>query len=132
VVQHLVALLTAVFADVAALIEEREARQPICPLGRPTPRAEILRNVFTRYYAEGVQPYLADVSVQTERWLEALDELRALQLTDAPPGFDAQTAIILDHDARGSEWQALVQARDRHTRAWQDLLRRCGLGPGTD
>lgn len=126
------ALLTMVFDDVADWIEAREAQRPLCPLGRPTPRAEILRNVFTRYYAQQVQPYLADVSDQTERWLEALDTLRDLQRSDGPPGFDARVATIIDPDAVDSEWQRLVLARNRHTRAWQDVLGRCGLAPGTD
>ena len=126
------ALLTAVFDDVADWIELREAQRPVCPLGRPTPAAEILRNVFWRYYAARVQPYLANVSTRAERWLEAMEALRGVQPAEAPAGFDARVAPVLDRYAQDSEWQRLVQARDRHTRAWQALLERCNLGPGSD
>ena len=123
------ALMRITLEDVSAAMETRESRRPVCPLGRPTPDARILENLFQRYYAgvtsEGalaVQPFLADLSSGYRRWLDALVQLRRAQRTQAPEGFSA----VADLQA---EWQALVRARDRHTQLWQDLLERCGLEP---
>ncbi|MDZ7825615.1 MAG: DUF3080 family protein [Gammaproteobacteria bacterium] len=123
------ALMRITLEDVSAAMETRESRRPVCPLGRPTPDARILENLFQRYYAgvsaEGapaVQPFLADLSSDYRRWLDALVQLRRAQRTQAPDGFSA----VADLQA---EWQALVRARDRHTQLWQDLLERCGLEP---
>lgn len=123
------ALMRITLEDVSAAMTERESRRPVCPLGRPTPDARILENVFQRYYAgvtaEGapaVQPFLADLSSEYRRWLDALVRLQRVQRVSAPGGFSA----VADLQA---EWQALVRARDRHTRLWQDLLGGCGLAP---
>ncbi|HSG91636.1 MAG TPA: DUF3080 family protein [Pseudomonadales bacterium] len=124
-----VALLTAVLADVADWLEARERERPLCPLGRPTPDARILLNLFTRYYAGAVQPYLAAVSTETQRWLDALAALLAAQRLAPPAEFEAAVAGLLGGAGRGTEWQALVAARDRHTRAWQTLLGACDLAP---
>lgn len=124
-----VALLTLALEEVAGHLEAREAERPVCPQGIPTDRARILQNVFTRYYAGAVQPYLAAVDGELRPWFAALAALRAAQEATAPAGFDAATAPIVDPAAAGSEWSRLVAARDRHTQAWQDLLDRCDLAP---
>jgi hypothetical protein len=124
-----VARLTQAFDDVAAIIERRERARPLCPQGLPTDRAQILRNLFTRYYAGGVQPYLAELDAELRPWFEALEALRGPEERPAPPGFDAAVAPMLGAATPDSEWSRLLAARDRHTRAWQDLLSRCGLSP---
>jgi hypothetical protein len=124
-----VALMRATLDQVAEAMETRQSQRAICPLGRPTPDARILENLFQRYYAgvtagdaPAVQPFLADLSSDYRRWLDALVRLKQVQRVQAPRGFSA----VADLQA---EWQALVRARDRHTRLWQDLLEGCGLAP---
>lgn len=124
-----IALLALALEEVAGHLEAREAERPVCPQGIPTDRARILQNVFTRYYAGAVQPYLAAVDAELRPWFAALAALRAAQGADAPAGFDAATAPIVDPAVPGGEWSRLVAARDRHTQAWQDLLGRCDLAP---
>lgn len=123
------ALMRTTLEAVSAAMETRRSERPVCPLGRPTPDARILENLFQRYYAgvtardaPAVQPFLADLSSDYRRWLDALVRLERVQRAPPPENFSA----VADLQA---EWQALVRARDRHTRLWQDLLEQCGLGP---
>lgn len=131
-----VALLTVVLGQVADWLEARARTRPICPQHVATPRAQILSNVFAHYYAGRVQPYLADVSGEAGRWLDALAALRAAQRVTPPAGFETGAAPLLSHvgasgAGRGAEWDRFVAARDRHTRAWQQVLEQCAMAPGS-
>ena len=98
-----------------------EAHAPLCPAGRPGERARILENLFLRYYAQGVQPYLGAVDRAATSWHDALAALAAA--SEAPAG-------VLQPDPVRRAVERLRGARDRHTRLWQDVLGGCGLGPG--
>jgi hypothetical protein len=113
------AVLTAHLDAVSARLE---AHQPLCPSGRAGERAHILENVFLRYYAQGVQPYLGAVDRAGWAWREALTALAASGA--APVG-------VLRPDPVSRAAERMRAARDRHTRLWQDVLAGCGLGPGT-
>lgn len=119
-----IVLLGETMQRVAELLEQRQAERPLCPQGVATPRAETLNNVFTRYYASEVQPYLADVHRGYGRWLEALKTLYEAQLIRPPE-------LMADYH-RGvlqAEWDDYIAARDRHTRVWQEVLQGCDLAP---
>ncbi|MEC8847712.1 MAG: DUF3080 family protein, partial [Pseudomonadota bacterium] len=60
--------------------------------------------------------------------LKALAPLLAAAPAEAPAAFEryAQRALST---APGSLWADLADARQRHTLAWQRLLRGCGLMP---
>jgi len=123
---HLTHLLDAA----ADAIESRLERLPVCYHNRPNPQAEILRNVFTRFYAQEIQGYLATVHQQGIRWLELQQQIMApLPVPDATMPYYRQVAST---DAPNSLWQAYTTARDRHTAAWQQLLGQCGMMPGLD
>ena len=117
-------LLTRALDQAATLLERRQAERPLCPQGLPTPRAETLNNVFTRYYAAEVQPWLANVHRGYGRWLQALEGLLAAQLV-APPEVMAR----YHEDVLRAEWDAYISARDRHTEVWQEVLQGCDLAP---
>lgn len=117
-------LLTATMTAVADMLEQRQVERPLCPQGRPTPRAETLNNVFTRYYAAQVQPYLAGVHRVYGGWLKALQELHEAQLVEPPPAMKRYHAEVLQ-----AEWRTYVAARDRHTQVWQEVLQHCNLAP---
>lgn len=105
------------------------ARQfPACPMGRVTPRARILQNVFTRYYAGRVQPWLAYLEQTGGAWLDAQQQLLATESVDTPVLFKRWSQRMLS-DGDGSLMRQLRSARERHVQAWQAVLDQCGLMP---
>jgi hypothetical protein len=105
-----------------------ESARP-CPQQRPTPQARVLHTVFTQYYAGRTQPYMAAVQRGGRRWLELHARLLASQQVAPPPAFTRFRRLALAI-GEGSLWAQWLQARDRHVRAWQQVLGACGLMPG--
>lgn len=116
--------LEVLAAELDAVADALEGRGVLCPAGRVTERARILDNVFRRYYVGRVQPYLAAVDGAATAWAAALVRLAEAQDVPAP---DA-----LAPDPARRSLARMRAARDRHTRAWQDTLRACSLGPFGD
>jgi hypothetical protein len=115
--------------DAATTALQTAYAAPVCPQQRPTPRARVLHRVFTDYYAARVQPYLADVQTGGRAWLGAHARLLSSQRVEPPAAFARFSKFALD-DGDGSLWQGWINARDRHVRAWQQMLGQCGLMPG--
>lgn len=108
------------------LLEERQHERPACPLGQPTPRGRLLQNLFVKYYAGQLQPYLAEAHQRGLRWSSALQRLaRAPQVPAATRDYLLRLA-----GERDSLWSGFQMATRRHVRAWQDTLRACQLAPG--
>lgn len=119
------ALLTQGLAQSAAAIETRLAGRPICFNQKPNNQSKILWNVFINYYVGRLQPYLARVEREGRAWSE--HNLAILTPISAVP----QTQIYRDYfDPQGAIWSDYLQARNRHTAAWQAILEQCGLRPG--
>lgn len=110
----------------STLLEQRQARRPVCPLGQATPRGRILQNVFVKFYAGGLQPYLAQVDQRGRRWQAALQRLQEVD------GIPSATRAHLQRLAgeEDSLWREFRAATARHVEAWQALLNSCGLAPG--
>lgn len=108
------------------LLEQRQARRPVCPQGRPTPRGRILQNIFVKFYAGSLQPYLAQVDQRGQQWQTALQHLQAVG------GIPPATRDYLERltGKQDSLWQDFRAATARHVKAWQTLLNSCGLAPG--
>jgi hypothetical protein len=108
------------------LLEQRQQRRPLCPLGQATPRGRILQNIFVKFYAGGLQPYLAAVDQRGQRWQAALRQLQGIE------GIPPATGTYLERLAgeRDSLWMDFRAATARHVKAWQALLNSCGLAPG--
>lgn len=100
----------------------------LCPQGRPTPRARVFETVFYRYYAGALQPYLSALHRHGDRTLDTLAPLLDAGQAIAPEAFVRYADRHLKRGP-GSLWADLEAARDRHTLAWQGLLRDCGLMP---
>ncbi len=122
-------LLTAYLTQTAQTIEQRLAQRPMCFKQQTTPQANILRNVFQKYYAGAVQPYMAEVQRHADSWLSVNQQLWH---------FFAETGVLSESMQHYRElwfggqglWPGYEQARNRHTRAWQEILTQCGLMPG--
>lgn len=121
-------LLSQTLEHTAQALDRRQQRASLCPQQRPTPKARILLNVFNKYYAGEVQPYMARVDRSGQRW-KALHQQLLNNLPATPAMRDYQWHIFADTNP-DSLWQGYIQARDHHTRSWQATLRHCNLMPG--
>lgn len=126
---HQLQRLTGALAGAVQLLEEREGQRPLCPQGRPTPRAKRVNAVFLRYYGEGLQPAMAELERGLRPWLKATGALWAQLQGGAPLAARPALEGFLDPRAPGP-WQAYEAARDRHTARWQAVLGACQLMPG--
>jgi hypothetical protein len=108
------------------LLEHRQRRRPLCPLGQATPRGRILQNIFIKFYAGNLQPYLAQLHRSGRGWSHSLRQLSA-----APQSPPATHSYLLSLGGlEQSLWADFQAAAARHVRAWQDTLQSCGLAPG--
>src|SRR3990167_8721676 len=98
------ASLTHSLEQGSQLLESRQQRRPLCPTGQATARARIVQNIFVKYYAGSLQPYLAQYHRR--------GYLLQLSAEDA------------------SLWADFERATARHVRSWEELLNSCGLAPG--
>ncbi len=121
-------LLEANLNNVAQIIESRLERRPLCFKGMRTPKADILKNVFTQQYALKLQPYLSKVDRLASRWYH-LHQSTTDHLPVPSEVADYVTQVF-QRNAETSIWNRYIRARDRHTQAWQHILNQCNLMPG--
>ncbi len=121
-------LITYTLNHTADVIEQRLKQRPLCYNKQATPKALIVKNVFNKYYAGQLQPYMARVDREGREWLE-LNRQLLLNFKHIPAAMQDYQAQIIANDA--PLWQNYITARDRHTEAWQQLLSQCNLMPGS-
>lgn len=119
-------LMTYTLNHTASVIEQRLQQRPLCYNQQATPKALIVKNVFNKYYAGELQPYMAKIDRDGREWLRLNQQLLA--------NFNYIPATMLQYQAlmltmNSPFWQHYTQARDRHTQAWQRLLKQCNLMP---
>jgi hypothetical protein len=113
----------------SAILSNTAAANTLCPAGRTTTRGEYLFNVFRKFYAGEVQPYLSSLHRQSAPILSAIDRLREAQRVEPPPQFIVFYDSWLSPDSRDGLWQHFNEELRRHTRAWQTVLTQCALMP---
>ena len=126
-----ISILTTTLDNSAKLIEDRLAERPLCYLERTNPKAKIVQNVFYKFYAAQVQPYMAMIDSQGRQWLSIHNEILTA-LGDTPTEamqIYQKRILVMNQPGTVSLWSEYIHARDRHTRAWQKLLSQCGLMP---
>lgn len=117
--------LTQTLNQTADAIELRLARRPLCFNRKPTPQARIVRNVFEQFYAGQLQPWMSVVHRNGQRWHDYWQEMTLLlPMTPELERYFTDTLL-----GPSSLWNQYIQARDRHTQSWQQLLGHCGLMP---
>ncbi|MEZ5534572.1 MAG: DUF3080 family protein [Thiolinea sp.] len=121
-------ITTQTLERTAAAIEQRLQRAPFCHKGHRPRRAEILRNIFQKYYAGQVQPYMAQLQREGQHWLSIHQQI--MQQLPVPPAMKVWQQQVVSLDVTDSLWQQWQQASQRHTQAWQDILGQCGMMPG--
>lgn len=120
------ASLTHTLNQGSRMLESRLQQRPLCPTGRATERGRILQNIFVKYYAGSLQPYLTQVDQRGHAWSSSLQSLSAV------PQAPLTSRQYLQHlsGQDDSLWADFQLATARHVRSWQDLLGSCGLAPG--
>jgi hypothetical protein len=125
-------LLTQRLEHASNLIEKRLEKRAICFNSTATPKAKILQNVFYKYYAGEVQPYMATVDKYAQRWFtlntQIITSLQTggIHLPDTVTAYFNRTIAM---NKSGSVWSEYKFARDKHIQLWQKVLKQCGMMP---
>ena len=120
-------LLTQTLTFNAELIQQRLQRRPLCYNQTATSKANIVKNVFQKYYVSQLQPYMARIDQQGKIWLQLNTEL--LNQFSVTPETTKNYYTRVIHIETSQLWQNYLKARNLHTKAWQNLLGQCGLMP---
>ncbi|MFZ3153810.1 DUF3080 family protein [Pseudomonas sp.] len=120
------ASLTHTLNQGSEMLHSRQQSRPLCPTGKATERGRIVQNIFVKYYAGSLQPYLAQVDQRGQAWSSSLRSLSSV--AQIPLATRQYLHSLSGHEA--SLWTAFQQATARHVRSWQELLNSCGLAPG--
>jgi len=116
-------LMLATLDEAAAGLASRVDGRALCPLGKATPKARIAFNVFVKFYAGGLQPYLAETLQAYEHW-HALTHA----ILSRAEGGDPRHPWFRLLDARFAP-ASIRRSIEGHTDAWQALLTQCDLMP---
>lgn len=121
-----IVLITETLEHTADVIEQRLAKRPLCYNNQANPTALIVKNVFNKYYAAELQPYMAKIHNQGREWLD-LNQQLLQHFQHIPKSMQQYQRLMLTPES--PLWQRYTQARNRHTEAWQGLLTQCNLMP---
>ena len=125
-------LLTSKLSQATDMINLRLSGRPLCFNQRPGNQAKIMRNVFYKYYIGEVQPYIAQSHRYSDRWLKLqLKIYERLAGLNVPihGSMEQYMTQVVSQSSQGSIWMDYINARDKHTQAWQNLLKQCGMMP---
>ena len=121
-------MLTHTLNNVAGAINTRLKQKPFCYKGHKPKRATVLSNVFQKFYVQQVQPYMAFVEKAAKPWIVQNDFIiNQLPATPAMKEYSLQFFNMQDPNSLWGQW---VEARNRHTKAWQNILGQCNMMPG--
>lgn len=123
-------MMTRTLDRTAEAIEARLKKQRFCFEGHQPPRATTLSNVFQKYYAGEVQPYMAIIQREGSRWFGLHDAM--IKELPAPKVIENYRQQVISLESEASLWGQWVMARERHTKAWQAILGQCNMMPGAE
>ncbi|WP_415898647.1 DUF3080 family protein [Neptuniibacter sp. QD48_11] len=126
-------VLTYHLDQAARLLDQRNSpTNPLCRNQSPNKKARILENVFYKFYIGEVLPYLAQTDRYASQWLDLNQQLLQNYKTlsvSIPQSMETYSATVLSKTSPQSLWLNYQQVRDKHTEAWQNILRNCGMMP---
>jgi len=99
-----------------------DSQTRLCPMGTPSPQSKIAMNVFHRYFAAQVQPWVS----QLHRFGQSLNRQLSTLSQPNPAMKQHHHAVFLD---KSGPWQQFQQHWKGHVDAWQRQLTRCQLMP---
>jgi hypothetical protein len=120
-------LLEVTFNNVSDSIDNRLARRAMCFDNMRNPQADILKKVFLVYYARQIQPYMAQIQRIGPQWFSTHEKI--LSFLPVPEEIKKYAAQVFTTDTDISIWKRYINARNRHTKAWQRILTQCNLMP---
>ena len=128
-----IALLTQKLNQGSHIIQERLSKRPLCFNQQPSAKANILKNVFFKYYIGKVQPYLSRTHKIATQWREEhLKVLNAFTLQDVQSEpLERYLQSIWSEEDDKSLWKQYLQAKDNHVKIWQHTLKQCGMLPSS-
>lgn len=106
------------------LLETHES-SVICETNRNQQQAEYLSNVFYRFYAADLQPYLAELDSQYQQIQGPL-----LDLLEPPKELSPQFSPYYQYYVAGQLYQEYRQAILDHVQFWQRTFKRCNIKVG--
>lgn len=105
--------------QINALLRLRNAAEPLCPNGNASAQAEILETVVVKYFASGVQVWLADLNRRERQLMVSIKNLET-QLALVTPNSYRQWA-----DKRQATLSLLRDTPREHIVALQQLAESC-------
>lgn len=125
-------LMTIHLDQASDTLEQGMQKQKLCTNNNVSNKAKIMKNIFYKYYIGEVQPYLASVHKSGDGWLQATNHLinsfKEYELI-LPKELETYQRMILSKTDETSVWGRYIKARNKHTQAWQKLLKQCGMMP---
>ena len=120
---------TAAIEEGTRLLEDALAERPICYNKVPSRKAEVLNNVFIKYYVLALQPYLSRLDKEASLLLTVTHRYSPHDGAEAMPEVLAfyDTYLNLDQDNVLHKLRRAVKA---HALTWNQLLRDCGMRVG--
>lgn len=118
-IQHLIKTLN----ETALILDTRFQTKALCINRFDGEKADILFNVFKKYYAGKVQPYLSKVMRYGTQLQSRLEQLSTL--AHPPKSHDAWRLKV------NKLVKTLENANEKHVKAWQATLSACDLMPAS-
>lgn len=98
-----VSMVTHTLDRTAEAIETRLKHKPFCFKGHQPPRATVLSNVFQKYYAGEVQPYMAIIQREGSRWFGLHNAM--IKRLPAPSAMQDYRLQVLALESESSLWE---------------------------
>ncbi|MDX1692888.1 MAG: DUF3080 family protein [Ketobacteraceae bacterium] len=120
---------TEAISEGTRMLEQAMEARPLCINEMPSRKAEILENVFARFYVRSLQPYLSRLDREAALLLTVTHRYSPRQAPDAAPEvirFYDTYLNLTEHDALSAMRRAVKQ----HALVWNRLLRSCGMKVG--
>ncbi len=94
----------------------------LCPMDKATPESQIMSNVFRKYFAQKIQPWIS----QLMRFGQAMEPQLASIVSNHNPMTIYYERIYLNKDG---PWQTFKANWEAHVQAWQRHMANCRLMP---
>lgn len=127
-----VQMLRIYLENINVAYEQRLSGRPLCFNGQKNRKADILQNVFLKFYIGEVQPYIALIHQSAAPIVKSMAEINSV--VNLTVEFSPHLAFneywqMAWSEQHPSQWQQFNLAVEKHTLLWQKQLAQCGLLP---
>jgi len=123
-------ILSFYLNEIANSLNKATRSNKFCSQSISRQKADILNNIFNKFYVGKIQPYLARVHKESHNWLTILDELVNQHPVKAKK-FLSYYEYQLDPKEKTSTFERLNYANTRHVNAWQRFFEKCDIASHT-